>query len=520
MIEKRRFAINAASSIIQIGVSGATLAILYRYLLETIGVAQLGVWSLVLAISSMIQVANFGLTGSIVKNIADHDAKGDKLSVILSIQTAVITVAAVSLILIGCAYPAAKYYLGFAIEGQPYQEALRVLPLALVAFWIFIVTSVYQSGMYGCQLIVQRNGVLIAEAVSHLILSMLLAPRYGLLGLAYARVAQNVLTLVASIAFLKCHLPLLPLLPYRWDRERFREMAGYATSFQVISLLVMLSDPITKALLSRFGSVSLVGYYEMGSKLVQLFRSLIVNVNQVLVPAFANLRQLQPQRVSELYLASFHIVTYFAVPSFGLLAICAPLVSQLWIGYQEPAFIWSMVLLCAGWLINTLSAPAYFASLGTGEMRINVVSHVITTVLNILLALALGRVIGGIGVVAAWAIALVIGGLLLNILYCSQNSIALISLFSASDRALALYVVSALGIACLGWLVLPGAWDILLPALHIPAAWGPLITGVATILVYLAILTIPIWNHSMRSDLQRWLTGAFARAPALHVRVD
>src|SRR5690349_5819227 len=110
MIEKRRTAINVVSSIVQIVVSGVTLAMLYRYLLETIGVAQLGVWSLVLAMSSMIQVANFGLTGSIVKSIADYDAKGDKHTVVIAIQTAIITVASLSFVLIACAYPAAEYY--------------------------------------------------------------------------------------------------------------------------------------------------------------------------------------------------------------------------------------------------------------------------------------------------------------------------------------------------------------------------------------------------------------------------
>ncbi|WP_413934480.1 lipopolysaccharide biosynthesis protein [Nitrospira sp. BLG_1] len=520
MIEKRRIVTNAASSIAQIVVSGATLAMLYRYLLETLGVAQLGIWSLVLAMSSMIQVANFGFTGSIVKNIADYDAKGDKHTVVIAIQTAIITVAGLSLVLIGCAYPAAKYYLSFAVEGQAYHDALNVLPLALVAFWILMITSIYQSGMYGCQLIAQRNGVLIAEGISHLTLCIFLAPRYGLLGLAYARVAQNILTLVASIVFLKNHLPLLPVFPCRWSRTLLREMAGYATSFQVISFLVMLADPITKALLSRFGSVSLVGYYEMGSKLVQLFRSLIVNANQVLVPAFANLKQLNPQKVSELYLASSHIVIYLAVPSFGLLAICAPLVSELWIGHNEPAFVWSMVMLCAGWLVNTLSAPAYFASLGTGEMRINVMSHVVMTIANIVLALSLGQVIGGLGVVAGWAIALGIGGLWLNICYCNQKSIAFGNLISRDDRTLGLYVVFGLGASHLTWQVLPKSWGTLLPALGMPAAWGPILTSAVTILGYLAILALQIWKHSIRSDLQRWLVSAFAKEPTLqgHIR--
>lgn len=520
MVEKRRIVTNAASSVVQIVVSGATLVILYRYLLETIGVAQLGVWSLVLATGSIVQVANFGLTGSIVKHIAEYDAKGDKRSLAVAVETAAITTAFLGLILMVCAYPAAKYYLAFAMDDQLYQDALEILPLALVAFLVLMVTSIYQSGLYGCQLIVQRNGLLIAESISHLTLCILLASRYGLLGLASARVLQNCITLTASAAFLKSNISTLSIIPYRWDKTQFKEMVGYATNFQIISLLAMLSDPITKALLSRLGGVSMVGYYEMANKFVQLFRSLIVNANQVLVPAFANLGQLQPWRVSELYLKSHRMVIYLALPGFGLLTVCTPLVSELWIGRVEPVFVWSMVLLCVGWFANTVAVPAYFASLGTGEMRINVISHVAMTISNILLAISLGRVVGGLGVVAGWAIALGIGGLSLNILYCNQKSIALGSLISRDDRTLGLYVVFGLGASYLAWQVFPRVWDVSLPALGAPAAWGPILTSAVTILGYLAILTFQIWKHSIRNDLQRWLVGALAKKPALQVGID
>lgn len=514
MIKKHRIVNSAITSVIQIVISGTTLMVLYRYLLETIGVEQLGVWSLVLAMSSMVQVANFGLTGSIVKHIADHDAKGEKRTAAIAIETAAITVAVLSLALIACAYPAAKYYLAFAVEGKLYDDAMAILPLGLLAFWILMVTSIYQSGLYGCQLITKRNGLLIAESLSHLALCFYLAPRYGLLGLAYARVGQNLITMVASMAILKSHLSPLAFFPYRWNKAVFSEMVGYATSFQVISVLAMLSDPITKALLSRLGSVSMVSYYEMAAKLIQLFRSLIVNANQVLVPTFANLNQLLPHKVSELYFKSSRLVTFLALPGFGLLAICAPLVSELWVGQYETVFVWSIILLSFGWLINTLTVPAYFASLGTGEMGINVLSHLVTTLLNLLLGLSLGYAWGGLGVVAGWAISLAIGGLLLDVLYCRRHSIAFSDLFSEDDRAILIYFIAGLAVAGLSWQILPKTWAAWLPAAGVPSAWGSTITSGITISIYCALMTLPMWKHSTRSDLQRWLIGSFSKNTA------
>ena len=93
MIDKRRITINAGSSIIQIIISGFLVFLLYRFLLEIIGPEKLGIWSLVLSICSITQVANLGMTGSIVKHIADYDAFNDKKKISLAVQTAVISMA-------------------------------------------------------------------------------------------------------------------------------------------------------------------------------------------------------------------------------------------------------------------------------------------------------------------------------------------------------------------------------------------------------------------------------------------
>jgi O-antigen/teichoic acid export membrane protein len=504
MIQKRRILTNATSSVVQIAISGISLFILYRFLLETIGVVQMGIWSLVLAMSSMIQVSNFGLTGSIVKNIADYDALGDKRSIARAIQTAAISIAFLSLAFIVCAYPGAKYYFGFAMEGQAYNDALEVLPPALAAFWILMVTSIYQSGLYGCQLITQRNGILVIESISHLILCVYLAPRYGLLGLAYARIIQNAVTLMASVLLLKRHLPELPIFPHCWDKKLFKEMIGYATSFQVISLLTMLADPVTKALLARFGSISMVGYFEMASKLVQQFRALIGSANQVLVPTFAHLKQLEPHRITTLYLSSYRLTFYLSLAGFGLLVICAPLISSVWVGRYEPFFVWSTIVLCAGWLINTLSIPAYYACMGTGDMRINVVAHIVMTILNIMLSVFFGWFLGGLGVVLAWGIALAIGGILLIILFCRDYRIPFGALLPAPDRILSSCCIAGIAFAYLVLVSLPEASESLMVKLNLSVIRQSFITGGAMILVYLGFMIVPLWSHPLRKNLQRW----------------
>ena len=74
----RHLIFGAGSTVLQIVVSSVSLLILYKLLLDIIGVGHLGVWSLILAASSFVHLANSGLTGGIVTHIADLEAKGEE----------------------------------------------------------------------------------------------------------------------------------------------------------------------------------------------------------------------------------------------------------------------------------------------------------------------------------------------------------------------------------------------------------------------------------------------------------
>lgn len=500
MIDHKKIATNASSSIVQTIVAGITTFILFKLILLTLGSEKLGIWALVLAVSSMVQVANLGMSGSIVKNVADRDALGDKENMAIVIQTAVISMGLFSLTLIVGAYPLIEAYIHYAINANLFYEAKEILPIAMLAFLVTMVGSIYQGALYGCHLIVQRNWVLMADSVLYLLLSVLLMPRYGLLGLAYARFAQNCFTLMFTLILLKQYIPQLPLLPLNWSKAHFKEMVGFATNFQLISLLVLLSDPITKGFLSKFGTISMVGFYEIANRLVQIFRSLLINANQVLVPQFSRLDKLAPEKISITYINSYRVIYYLAVPGFCLLAASAPLFSELLLGRHESFFIWSTVALCMGWLLNSLAVPAYFASIGTGDMKANVISHVAMTLVNLILIYLVGQIYHGAGVVLAWSSALAIGGIVLNWIYYRSYKISWRGFIPQASYLLT-------GLCILGLLI---DFSILryLPDIHSLLANGALegtwtrffVTG-APVMIFAAVVGISMWTHPIRRKL-------------------
>ena len=497
-MQKRQLLINAIMSIVRTIVIGLVFFILYRFLLNTIGVEHLGIWSLVLAITSVTQIANFGLGGSVVKFVAKYVAREESKKVSGIIQTAAISVGAfVGLILLIC-YPIAKLVLRLVIPNESFPLALSILPYAFIALWIMVITSIFQAGLDGYQRIDLRSVLLMGGAILHLLLCFILAPTYGLVGVAYARVIQNITVLLSSWFLLKRCLPLLPIFPFRWKKGLFKEIVGYGMKYQVISITSMFYDPLTKALLSKFGGLSMVGYFEMASKMIQQLRLLIVSANQVLFPAYANLKEKIPEKIQSVYLTSYQLVFYLALPLFSLIIVCTPIISVLWIGYYESIFVTFGILLAIGWFLNTLSAPAYYANLGIGELRWNVVSYITITLLNAILGFLLGVLYGGIGVVVACIVSLSVGGGIIYLSYHIRHKIPLVELLPKTSK----FIIIACLVSVISALIIQNKLDYSLNTIE---------TNSVILLSFLIIVFFPLWLHPMRRRLVGWLTNELLR---------
>jgi O-antigen/teichoic acid export membrane protein len=475
-------------STVQIIVISVVLFVLYRFLLKTIGIDQLGIWSLVLATTSVTQIASFGFSGSVVKFVAKYIARDEDESVSRVIQTATLSVGAFAGIVLLVCYPFAKWILRLVVPADFLSYAISVLPYALIALWFMMITSIFQAGLDGYQRIDIRSILLMGGAFLHLLLCFLFAPSHGLMGVAYARVLQNLSVLLLSWIFLKKYLKVLPIIPMKWHRSTFKEIIGYGINFQIISVTSMFYDPITKALLSKFGGLFMVGYYEMASKMIQQFRALIVSANQVIVPAIADLQENIPEKIHSVYLTCYQLLLFLAVPLFSLIFIGTPVISEIWIGYNEKYFILFANLLAFGWFINTINAPSYFAYLGIGKLRWNVVGHISIAILNVLLGFLLGLSFGGVGVVFAWIMSLAIGSSIISVSYHIGYKISLAELIPKSSRLM--FIVSGIGI--LSSILLNSNYN------HLDK---PVKFNLIVLFLFLIVIFIPIWIHPMKNRM-------------------
>lgn len=422
---KHKIFINAISSVLNVIVYSIALFIVYRFLLRTIGVERIGIWSLVFSMVSVASLVNLGFAEGVVKYVSKYLALNQIEKVSRLVQTAFITLAILLGGLLLLFYPFANWILNLLLPKSNMKEALSILPYALLTLWISWISRVFQASLDGFQLIAQKNIILIVATFFHLFICFMLVPEYGLDGLAYSHVLRAFFILLGCWVFLKRTITVLPLIRYRWDRPLFREMLGYSMNFQVISISQMILDPITKGLLTKFGGLSMTGFYDMASRMLSYIRLLISSAVKVIVPAIADLHERNAKSILLIYKMLYRFIFYITIPIFTILIIFLPFISQVWIGYYEIRFIYFSIFLSIGFSINLLSHPAYFVNAGTGHLKWNTIGHIVIAVLNFILGILLGIIFNGRGVVFAYALSLIIGSVLIASSYNLNHGIPL-----------------------------------------------------------------------------------------------
>jgi len=431
--EKKRLFPNASLAVLQVIVSSATLFFLYRYLLKIQGVDALGVWSLVVATTSLASISGLGLAGGTVRFVSKYLAHQDENGAAKAVETATISIAVAMGATVLIIWPAGSWLLTLVVPIKWLGIAHGILPYTLIALWLNSIGGAIQSGLDGCHRADRRSLATMASQPLLLALAVWLVPREGLKGLAFAQVFQYLFWVGLGWLLLRKQLSSLSYFPYRWSRKLFLEMWRYGLNFQIISILGMLAEPVLKGLISHFGTLGTVGYYEMANRLIGQVRSVLVSANQVFIPYYSKMKETAYDEIAVLYKQNLSVI--ILIGSFIISSVVAmlPVISLLWIGHLEPQFLLFAVVLAVGWFANIIAVPAYFANLGGGWISRNLYCQVTQTVTVVILG-ALGGLIGGaIGSVVAWPVALVLGAMVVTISFHRAEKIPNSVVFNAAN---------------------------------------------------------------------------------------
>lgn len=421
---------NIVTSIMQVVISIPLVFVLYRYLYTHLGAEQLGVWSLIIASTSIGRISELGLSGSVVKFVAKYRSRHDHYKCVEIILTTFTSIALLISIFSILAYP----LIGMAINKlSSFDTSVTylntVILIALLSFIANTMSGVLQASLDGCQRGDLKNYILIGCNIAGTSLSIILVKEYGIVGVALGQFVQALLVGLLTWCFLKKIIAELPIIPVGWSKTTFREMFKYAAHFQIASLATICFDPLAKYMIGLFGGLGATAYYDMSSQVIMKLRNLFIAGIRPLVPTIAESTETTPAVIRESYLKAFIFTNHFVIIFFWLLVFFIPLISVLLLGTINIYFEMFSYILIVGHAFSTIAAVSYFFNLGTGDVRWNTISHFVMLVFNISFGSFLGYYLGGHGVVISISMSFVVAGAITAVQLHERLSISLKELY-------------------------------------------------------------------------------------------
>ncbi|SDD95859.1 Membrane protein involved in the export of O-antigen and teichoic acid [Mucilaginibacter pineti] len=430
-LKKYLVTINVVSSGTQVLLIGAVYFFLYKFLLKLLGVSLLGVWSVVLSTSSLANLANFGVADSVIRFVALYHKEKNDLKIKQLIFTASIFIGILFLLISCIIYPFAGLILKSVLPSNFINAGISILPYSLACLLLNAINGVYASVLDGMQKNYLRSLVFSASSIVLLVVSYLLVPKYGIIGVAMAQLAQSIFALVVCILIVMYQTKFNPLI-WNWSKEIFRQIFNYGMKFQFISLMAMLNEPVTKILLGRFGGMAFAGYYEMANRVLMQARGVVINGTQSLIPVMINLSN-NIKDIQHFYKKVFSNVLFFSLAAMGLIVMGGRILSVFWIGNYQPVFYYTLLILALCILINILNTPAYFFYMAEAKLNILLKTQFILGLSNSLFGYTLGYLIGGYGVIYGWFLSVLFGSLYILWLFNKMYQLKITALFRTPD---------------------------------------------------------------------------------------
>ena len=420
-----RLARNAGWSVAAVVVSGLSLFLIYKLIVAWLGVEAVGIWSLVLATTSLARFADVGASEGLSRFVTLAEARGDRREAVEYIETAMLSNAVLYIVLaLVLVYPA-RSGIAYVIPPEALASAQELLPYALVSLVLMNITSVLNASLVGLHRTDQKS-IIVILGVGVQVLGILVFVRsYGLVGLAWAQIAQYVFIMVVAWLVLQRNLSrdTRLRLAIHWKKKIFKDLIGFGMRLRAAALLNVSFDVIVKFLMSSMAGLEMLGLYEMASRMAFQVRQLVMAPSQILTPAFAQVDAQTPDRLSPFYEKVTATTFVVATPLMLAAILVSPLVSLFWLGHISSYFLGFLAIVASSWLVNAFCVPGHHLGISRGIVGWNIAGHAIATFGGGILAAVLGSIFGGIGIVAGAYAMLTLGVMLSAFMNCRRAGI-------------------------------------------------------------------------------------------------
>jgi O-antigen/teichoic acid export membrane protein len=450
-------------------------AIVFSFLLapvmiDRLGLAQFGVWAVTGALAQYVRLLDLGITNSLSRFVALHDAEGDRRGIEETIGVGLLSACGVGVLMLGVAALAAPLVsdvLGVFDSGE-----MRIILVCAAGISIaLLIDAVLIALPIGLRQMVPPNVAGTAANVVNFAFSIAaLVISTDLITYALANVAAAAIGIFFSLgALLYVGSPPFARRP---SAKRTRGILSFGVKSQLVTLADLVNLQTDKLVIAALLGPRTAGAYELANRAVQGVLSLGTLTLSAMIPtATADIVQRGRQVIGE-YFTRYSVRSLaIALPLFGALCVSVPYVFVLWLGEAPPDTVEIVILLSVTFAVNMTTGVPMTLLVSDGHPGVVAQTAVLLVVLNISATIVAAPLFGLWGVLLATLAAQLAVSAIFMIRFGRRYSFGAPVFLQALSAPVAVTLLTAIPFGL--WYLLAGT----VPEDRGPALIGTLATG-------------------------------------------
>ena len=455
--ERASFVRNALTSYGSRALLLVSALVLTPYLFRTLGEGGFGTWSVILALATVFNLLELGISAGLVRFVAAHRAAGERSALLRVARAGLVLMTSVGVVAFGLALLAAFLLDGLAAEGHrdDFRAGLIALAVAMLVRFACVAAGAVLNGYQRYDL---TNASLALTTVGSLVGSIYAVEAgYGVLGVAVAHAAAFVAGGIAYVTLL-ARVDRELVLGRGADRSSVRGLLGFSSYTFLADSMIFVGQRMDVVVIAAVRDAATAAPYAAALKLQSGIQSLTLPLIDMLMPMLSGLwaggrREEAARRLTLATRATLQVT----LPLAAGIALFAPEIVRLWLGEDAPeATAGIIVCLMVVQSLTLAPFPSEKALIAVGRVRAIGALALVEGLGNISLSILFTYLYGAIGPALG---TLLTSGLLAPIrfpLVCRAIGWPLGRFLRESVGAALLSSLPALIVLALLWLVLPG----------------------------------------------------------------
>ncbi len=402
--KKLSLKINAISSWLPLVVNFLVGIFLTPVLIIELGKTPYGIWVLAGSLVGYYGLLRLGVGAAIMRYLPFHDSKGNVKKANEIVNTALIFYVLIALVILLISSNLNRFLADFYQGGGEMAELVRVVGLAAALECSFLVfDAIIRARGYW----IWANGIVTIAAVSRACGLLFCALNgYGLVAMGWVLVGVNLNSLLLFYLLVYRFFPDVELRLKYVSTSQFYSLLTYGFSSLLIAISLTLTLQGHNFIIGKVLSLQDVTVYAVIVILIRNAREAVVAPNRVIFPRFAFLDgQGNHGAIRLLFLKASIVNSLSAGWVYLCVVILGPSFVSLWVGQGFERAYYALIILGAGFLVDSMLAavPSFMGGIGEQKTmaRFAVFEGVAGLVMSYLLTLSYGMTGTAIGLLGA-----------------------------------------------------------------------------------------------------------------------